>query len=65
MKEKEKLIEELKQFPMLAQITDADMEDFLLLLKREDFPEGSRIINENEEGDCRPLSMERNTSVRS
>ena len=49
MKEKEKLIEELKQFPMLAQITDADMEDFLLLLKREDFPEGSRIINENEE----------------
>lgn len=49
MKEKEKLIEELKQFPMLAQITDADMEDLLLLLKREDFPEGSRIINENEE----------------
>lgn len=46
MKEKEKLIEELKQFPMLAQITDADMEDLLLLLKREDFPEGSRIINE-------------------
>ena len=31
MKEKEKLIEELKQFPMLAQITDADMEDLLLL----------------------------------
>ena len=45
MKEKEKLIEELKQFPMLAQITDADMEDLLLLLKREDFPEGSRITN--------------------
>ena len=41
MKEKEKLIEELKQFPMLAQITDADMEDLLLLLKREDFPEGT------------------------
>ena len=48
MKEKEKLIGELKQFPMLAQITDADMEDLLLLLKREDFPEGSRIIEENE-----------------
>ena len=35
MKEKEKLIEELKQFPMLAQITDADMEDLLLLLRKE------------------------------
>ena len=58
MKEKEKLIEELKQFPMLAQITDADMEDLLLLLKREDFPEGSRIINENEEGDCMYLLLE-------
>ena len=35
MKEREKLIEELKQFPMLAQITDADREDLLLLLKKE------------------------------
>ena len=58
MKEKEKLIEELKQFPMLAQITDADMEDLLLLLKREDFPEGSRIIEENEEGDCMYLQLQ-------
>ena len=63
MKEKEKLIEELKQFPMLAQITDADMEDLLLLLKREDFPEGSRIINENEEGDCMYLLLEGQVDV--
>ena len=48
---KEKLIEELKQFSMLAQITDADMEDLLLLLKREDFPEGSRIIEEKRRGE--------------
>ena len=33
MKEKEKLIEELKQFPMLAHITYSDMEYLLLLLK--------------------------------
>ena len=63
MKEKEKLIEELKQFPMLAQITDADMEDLLLLLKKEDFPEGSRIINENEEGDCMYLLLEGQVDV--
>ena len=63
MKEKEKLIEELKQFPMLAQITDADMEDLLLLLKREDFPEGSRIIEENEEGDCMYLLLEGQVDV--
>ena len=63
MKEKEKLIEELKQFPMLAQITDADMEDLLLLLKREDFPEGSRIIEENEEGDCMYLLLKGQVDV--
>ena len=63
MKEKEKLIEELNQFPMLAQITDADMEDLLLLLKREDFPEGSRIIEENEEGDCMYLLLEGQVDV--
>ena len=44
MKEKEKLIEELKQFPMLAQITDADMEDLLLLLKREDFRKEAGLL---------------------
>lgn len=63
MNEKEKLIEELRQFPMLAQMTDADMEDLLLLLKREDFSEGSRIIEENEEGDCMYLLLEGQVDV--
>ena len=63
MKGKEKLIEELKQFPMLVQMTDEDMEDLLLLLKREDFPEGSRIIEENEEGDCMYLLLEGQVDV--
>ena len=63
MNEKEKLIEELRQFPMLAQMTDADMEDLLLLLKREEFSEGSRIIEENEEGDCMYLLLEGQVDV--
>ena len=57
MNEKEKLLEELREFPMLAQISDEDMEDLLLILKREDYPEGSRIIEENEEGDCMYLLL--------
>ncbi len=63
MNEKEKLIEELRQFPMLVQMTDADMEDLLLLLKREEFAEGSRIIEENEEGDCMYLLLEGQVDV--
>lgn len=58
MGEKEKLLEELKQFPMLVQMTKADMEDLMTLLKKEDFSEGSRIIEENEEGDCMYLLLE-------
>lgn len=63
MNEKEKLIEELKQFPMLEQMTEADMEDLYLLLKKENFPEGSRIIEENEEGDCMYLLLEGQVDV--
>ncbi len=63
MNEQEKLMEELKQFPMLAQITDADMKDLLCLLKKENFPKGSRIIEENEDGDCMYLLLEGSVDV--
>ena len=58
MNDEEKLLDELKQFPMLAQISEEDMNDLLLLLKKEDFSEGSRFIEENEEGDCMYLLLE-------
>ncbi len=37
---------------MLAQITDADMEDLLLLLKREDFPEAGLLMKTKRETAC-------------
>ena len=43
---KEELIEELKKFPLLQELSDEDMKVFAGILREENFKEGKRIIEE-------------------
>ena len=55
---KEKLIEELKKFPLLQELSDEDMKVFAGILREENFKEGKRIIEEGDLGNCMYLLLE-------
>ncbi|MCC8140341.1 MAG: cyclic nucleotide-binding domain-containing protein [Lachnospiraceae bacterium] len=55
---REMLIERLGRFPMLAELPETERGAFLDILEEEDFPEGSRIIEEGSEGDCMYILLE-------
>lgn len=58
MEEQKKLIAELETFPMLSNLPQKDLEDFLSICKEQNFPEGSRIIKEGDIGDTMYLLLE-------
>ena len=55
---KEELIEELKKFPLLQELSDEDMKVFAGILREENFKEGKRIIEEGDLGNCMYLLLE-------